>query len=146
MRYEAASAADYRAKGLPWNWPNFTPEEMASHQGKGPLVIESEFMDRLQNLRLAYGRPMILSSAYRTPEYNAQVSKSGRTGAHTERAVDVKVYGHQTFELIALAIGLGFTGIGVAQEPARPHAARFVHLDDIPPNHPHNPRPMFWSY
>jgi zinc D-Ala-D-Ala carboxypeptidase len=146
MRYEAASAADYRAKGLPWNWPNFTPEEMASHKGKGPLVIETEFMDRLQKLRLMYGRPMIINSAYRTPEYNDQVSGSGRTGAHTERAVDVRVYGTHAFELVAIAIGLGFTGIGFSQAPKTPHAQRFVHLDDIPAKHPHNPRPMIWSY
>ena len=48
--------------------------------------------------------------------------------------------GADAIELIALAAGLGFTGIGVQQKGG----SRFIHLDDVPADV--LPRPAIWSY
>lgn len=134
MRIEAKRAADVTA----WRWPDFQPSEFASGDD-GSIVVETEFLDRLQELRTRYGRPMALSSGYRTPAHNMKESTTGPKGPHTTgRAVDVKVAGGKNrFLLVALAIECGFTGIGVAKT--------FVHLDDITDN-PAIPRPAVWSY
>lgn len=120
-------------------WPNFTEAELSCH-GTGECKMNDEFMDRLQALRDAFGVPMRISSAYRSPAYNAQVSSTGTDGPHTTgRAVDVLISGPQAVRLVGLALGLGFTGIGVSQKG--PHEKRFVHLDDLETG-----RPTMWSY
>ena len=94
-------------------------------------------------LRERLGFPLIITSAYRSPEHNAAVG--GRTGsAHLAgRAVDVAVYGQEAHALVRWAMLLGFTGIGVSQRGER--EKRFVHLDDLPPS-PGTPRPWIWTY
>ena len=58
----------------------------------------------------------IVSSGYRCPEYNDQVSSSGLTGPHTTgRAVDVVCSG-DALKIMELAIKHGMTGIGVSQK------------------------------
>lgn len=122
-----------------WRWPNFSPAELASRD-TGRLEIETGFLDRLQELRSRYKRPMVITSGYRTPEENARKSTTGKTGPHTTgRAVDVKVTNAKDrYDLIALALDCGFTGIGVATS--------FIHLDDVPKGDPVIPRPAVWVY
>jgi len=123
-----------------WVWgPEFTPEEMACRDGSSKVV--NSFMNRLYALRTEYGRPMVITSAYRSPEYNATVSSTGHTGPHTTgRAVDVQVSGKNAYDLVRLALKHGFTGIGLKQKG--PHNERFVHLDDLT----EGPRPWIWTY
>ena len=125
-----------------WHWPNFTPVEIAC-RGTGKLLIVLEFMDKLQRLRERLSVPLVISSGYRTPEYNAEVSSTGLTGPHTTgRAVDIKVNGEPAWRLLSIAGDSGFHGIGVSQKGA--HASCFIHIDDVP-NETH-PRPWVWSY
>src|SRR6185312_8921618 len=99
-----------------WRWPNFTPEEMACH-GDGTLVVDEEFMDRLQALRTKLGFPLPISSGYRSPSYNSAVSHTGDDGPHTTgRAADIVIRGSSAVKLIAAALDLGFTGIGISQK------------------------------
>ena len=103
--------------------------------------MDQAFLVRLEQLRRAFGKPMRLSSAYRCPNYNARISKTGRDGPHTTgRAVDVLISGEDAYRLVQLALEHGFTGIGIAQRG--PHERRFIHLDDL-----EGPtRPWVWSY
>lgn len=141
MRSEFASAAE-----LPfnfWRWRHVDPAREWACKGTGKIVVETDFLDLFEKLRGMYGRPLIISSGYRSPEHNAAVSTTGDDGPHTTaQAVDIKIYGSHAFELVALAIGLGFTGVGVSQKGE--HAKRFVHLDTL--RAPAHPRPMLWSY
>lgn len=122
-------------------WPNFSEDELAC-KGDGTLSMNCAFMDRLQALRDAYGKPMIVTSGYRSPEYNATISKTGTDGPHTTgRAVDIAIRGREAYVLLSLAIELGFTGIGVSQKGE----ARFLHLDDLTAEEGF-PRPWIWSY
>ena len=124
------------------NWdlyPNFGEDEFrCKHSGQ--CVMVPEFMARLQRLRIAYGRPMTVTSGYRHPTHPIEAAKAA-PGAHsTGRAVDIAVQGADAVRLIALAIAEGFTGIGVQQKGS----GRFIHLDDLPSGA--FPRPTVWSY
>lgn len=126
-----------------WEWPNFSPGEFkCRHCGK--LVIAHDFVDRLQKIRSRLGKPLVVSSGYRCPEYNAQVSKTGRNGPHTTgHASDILIYGDEFLRLLVAARDFGMTGFGIAQ--TGPWASRFLHLDDLP-EAPGQPRPWAWGY
>ena len=135
------AASWQQAKG--WRWASFSPAEMAC-KGDGSLKIDEAFMDRLQALRDKLGFPLVVSSAYRTPAYNAKVSDSGPDGPHTTgHAVDLIANGPRAYAIVGAAAGLGFTGIGLSQKGDV--RARFVHLDDLPMSTT-LPRPWIWTY
>jgi len=123
------------------NWKHFTLGEFrCRHCGENK--IERDFIDKLDELRESCGFALVVTSGYRCPEHNANVSSTGLAGPHTTgRAVDFLVSREQALRLMALAIVQGFTGIGVNQKGA----GRFIHLDDLP-NAPGQPRPTCWSY
>jgi len=119
---------------------NFSDEELRCHCCDQNLMDE-EFLNRLQTVRNKFGAVMHLSSAYRCPVWNDQVSKSGRKGPHTTgHAVDVKVSGKNALRLINIALDCGMQGVGVKQHGE--YAGRFVHLDDLTDG----VRPHIWSY
>ena len=112
--------------------------------GRGQDDMDPEFMARLIGLRQAFGWALPVSSAFRCPDHNANVSATGRTGPHTTgRAVDIRIHGAAAYKLVELAYRFGITGIGVGQKG--PHDSRIIHLDDLGPS-PAGPRPWIWTY
>jgi len=103
----------------------------------------ADFMAKVERLREAWGKPMVVTSGARCPKWNAVVSKTGEAGPHTTgRAIDFAVDRGEAYRLLALAFSLGlFTGIGVNQKGG----GRFLHFDDLP-DAPGQPRPTLWSY
>ena len=125
-----------------WRWKNFKPSDMTCKE-TGEVKYDPVFMDRLQALRDQFGKPMSISSGYRSPKHPIEARKA-KPGSHASgRAVDVRVSGADALRLIELALGLGFTGIGVSQKAGKPV---FIHLDDLPPGNGIAPRPNIWSY
>lgn len=142
MRVTWASAAEI----LPgaWLWPHIDPAREWADSASGALVVETEFLSRLESLRADLGWPLIITSGYRTPAHNAAISTTGEDGPHTTgRAVDIKIHGSRALELIAAATDLGFTGFGLQQRG--PVGTRYVHLDDLPSTLT-RPRPWVWTY
>ena len=102
------------------------------------------FLEKLDVLRAAFGRPLALSSAYRCPAHNAAVSKTGERGPHTTgKAVDILAHGPDAVTLLRLASQQGFTGIGVSQRGFS--GSRFLHVDMLSASEGF-PRPNLWSY
>lgn len=101
----------------------------------------ADFMDRLEQLRLWYGRSMIVGSGFRCVEYNNVIGgKSG--GAHiVGKAVDVLIHSRNAWELVRLALQLGFPGIGIHQKGD--WNSRYIHLDWLQTD---TLRPRIWSY
>ena len=121
---------------------NFTREELAcKHCGKMEIPLAS--IKRLQRVRDRVGHFLKVSSAYRCPEHNNAVSKTGRTGPHTKAAFDVAVHSDEAYHVTQAALAEGFTGIGVNQKG--PLEQRFIHLDDLT-DEEEIPRPRVWSY
>ena len=101
--------------------------------------MSEETLARLQTVRNKFGRAMPVSSAYRCPKHNAEVSSTGKEGPHTTgQAVDVGISGARALKLISMALDCGFTGLGVKQHGE----TRYLHLDDLT----HGIRPHIWSY
>lgn len=124
---------------IKWSdYPNFSEAEFrCKHTGK--CEMQPDFMARLQQLRIQFGKPMIITSGYRDRSHPVEATKEA-PGVHcTGRACDVAVQGADALRLINLALGLGFTGIGVQQKGA----GRYIHLDDATSGFP---RPTIWSY
>ena len=123
-------------------WPNFSPRELAQRgagweEGRTPIIIEESALDKLQALRDMCGFALPVTSAYRSPVYNAKVSTTGLNGPHTTgRAFDIAVYGERASYVIEYGYKCGFTGLGVHQRGS--HSARFVHWDDL--------AKRIWSY
>ena len=124
-----------------WAWPNFRADEFRCRCGCGAARMRRETLHSLQVLRTALGKPLAVTSGYRCPAHNAAVSSTGRTGPHTTgQAVDIAAAFSFALDLAVTARRLGFTGIGLKQHG--PHAARFVHLDDLDGGS----RPTVWTY
>jgi len=116
-------------------------EFTCSHTGIEKM--NQSFIDRLNNLREAYGKPMTISSGYRDSTHPVEaMKKDPKGGAHVSgEAADILIERGNAFKLLSLAFLIGFTGIGVNQKGG----ARFLHLDTLE-NSPTRPRPTIWSY
>lgn len=116
---------------------NFSDNELkCQHCGAlNPHGAFTTFMERIQKLREAYGKPLRVTSGYRCPNHPIEAKKS-KGGWHTRAAIDLGVTGADAYEVLKLAFSMGFTGIGVSQRKGVP---RFIHLDD-------RPNPTVWSY
>ena len=122
---------------------HFRADELACrHCGALPEGEEyPAFLDALGLLRVAYNRPMRVSSGYRCPDHPTEAAKgNGALHAHTRGAVDVRVADAAAFDLLELAMALDWIGVGIQQNGER--SARYLHLDRVP-------RPsgrVVWSY
>lgn len=123
---------------MDWSkYPNFDETEFRCSE-TGECRMSADFMRRLQALRDEYGKPLTITSGYRSPNHSIEASKQ-QPGVHTRGlACDVGVSGHDAYEILKLALKHGFTGIGIKQKGS----GRFLHLDTFTGG----PRPNIWSY
>jgi hypothetical protein len=118
MRY-----SDYKmVPANTWRWPSFSPREIAC-KGTGSILINENALDKLQALRNRLGKPLILTSAYRSPEHNRRVG-GAKASKHLEGiAFDVRMENHDPHEFEAAARKIGFTGFGYYPKSG------FMHID-----------------
>ncbi|MCE8523487.1 DUF882 domain-containing protein [Ruegeria pomeroyi] len=116
-----------------WRWPNFSPAEIAC-RGTGKLLINEAALDRLQALRDRLGKPLIVRSAYRSPEHNKAVGGAKHSKHMEGAAFDIAMANHDPAAFEAAARAVGFLGFGfyprsgfihVDLGPARQWGARF---------------------
>lgn len=90
------------------------------HCGQGD--VDANALAKLQVIRDAYGKPMVITSAYRCPDHPSERIKS-EPGSHSKGvAFDVQCNnGFDRATLVSLAIEYGACGIGVDRN--------FVHID-----------------
>jgi zinc D-Ala-D-Ala carboxypeptidase len=94
-----------------WRWPNFSPAEIAC-RGTGKVVLNEAALDKLQALRDRLGKPLILRSAYRSPEHNRAVG-GAKASKHMEGgAFDIAMANHDPEAFEAAARAVGFQGFG----------------------------------
>jgi len=101
----------------------------------GKVDMDPEFLSMLDNLRVAFGGPLVLNSAFRCPTHNAFVGGVPNSAHTFGRAVDIRCNVGQTrFKLIGCIMALGFKRVGVAKG--------FIHVD----NDPYLPQRVMWMY
>ena len=91
----------------------FSEKELACKCDGCETKMDSEFMERLIELREHCGFPFKLTSAYRCDKHNTDVG--GYPGSYhvKGRAVDIQVYGENASKLLSLVRREGFRGIGI---------------------------------
>ncbi|HIG22922.1 MAG TPA: hypothetical protein EYG02_03715 [Henriciella marina] len=133
MLYPDPAAAN-RALSALWHWPHFTVRELSCRCGgrfcSGEYWHDAEFLDALEGLRARAGRPLVLTSGHRCAGWNAAVG-GAPLSRHKQIAADIQIAGHSRHQLLAAAIGAGFTGLGLARS--------FLHVD-------RRARPARWYY
>jgi len=113
-----------------WRWPSFSPREMASKR-EGELMVDEDAMDKLQALRAKLGRPVIITSAYRSRAHNKAVGGAAESLHMQGKAFDVRMDNHDPGEFEVAAREVGFTGFGYYPKQG------FMHID--------TGRPRFWG-
>lgn len=118
---------------------HFKPHEFDSPDvpGSAQKGMDEEFMRRMQMLRNLYRKPMRITSGYRTESYNTKIGGAASSMHLQGKAADILVAGAEAYELIGLALTVGFKGVGVSQKG--PWGSRFIHLDL-------RDKPTVWSY
>jgi zinc D-Ala-D-Ala carboxypeptidase len=113
-------------------YPNFSASEFRCKE-TGEIEMQANFLEKLQTLRYIYGRPMRITSGYRSPRHGIEAAKQS-PGYHSRgMAADIAVTGRDAHDLVFIAMRNGFNGIGIAKT--------FVHLD----TRPHDQRTI-WTY
>jgi hypothetical protein len=105
-----------------WRWKNFSPAEIAC-RGTGQLKLHPEALDKLQALRDRLGKPLIVRSAYRSPEHNRAVGGAPRSKHMDGTAFDIAMANHDPVVFEAAAREVGFLGFGFYPRSG------FIHID-----------------
>jgi len=105
-----------------WRWPNFSPAEIAC-RGTGKLLINAPALDKLQALRDRLAKPLIVRSAYRSPEHNRAVGGATRSKQMDGAAFDIAMANHDPVAFEAAAREVGFLGFGFYPRSG------FIHVD-----------------
>ena len=119
-------------------WSNFELKEFVCQCGCNEVKISSALIDIIQLARTHLGYPLQITSAYRCPTHNDNVSSTGLAGPHTTgMAVDILVENsRQRKEMIDFFTNK-VTGLGIAKT--------FLHIDIIQ-NEDLSHRPNCWLY
>lgn len=100
----------------------------------GKAQMDQEFLETLDFVRNALGFPFVITSGYRCPDYNNQISSTGSDGPHTTgKAADIALSYANARAAIDLFV-YEFNGIGLKQHGT----GRFIHVDQL--------EPRIWTY
>lgn len=103
--------------------PNFNEREFAC-KGTSLVYVVSELVEKLQQLRNELGgRPITITSGYRTPEHNRRVGGATNSLHMMGLAADIVVSGVSPAKVAQAAEKIGFGGIGIYAKQG------FTHVD-----------------
>jgi zinc D-Ala-D-Ala carboxypeptidase len=98
--------------------------------------MDIELMAMLEEAREKAGIPIVITSSYRTPEYNAKIGGKPNSAHLRGRAVDIAIYdGNQRYIIVKALLEAGFQRIGIGKT--------FLHADIDTQN---LPAPVVWTY
>lgn len=102
---------------------NFKVREFACKDGSDPIFIDSELVNILQKVRNHFGKPVTITSAYRTPPHNSKEGGTTYSQHLYGKAADIKVQGIAPKKVAEYAETLlkNYGGIGIYSS--------FTHID-----------------
>ena len=102
---------------------NFRLSEFACADRSDTVLVSDELVAILQKVREHFGKPVIITSAYRTPSHNKKVGGTSGSRHLTGEAADFVINGISPAKIGYYLEGLSASGIGV-------YVSRgFVHVD-----------------
>jgi uncharacterized protein YcbK (DUF882 family) len=72
---------------------NFKVHEFACKDGSDPIFIDTELVIVLQKIRTHFGKPVTITSAYRTPPHNSREGGTTYSQHLYGKAADIKISG-----------------------------------------------------
>ena len=109
---------------------NFTVQEFACKDGTDPVFVDTELVQVLQSIREHFGKPLIITSAYRTAAHNKAVGGAAYSQHCYGRAADIRVQGVSVETLAAYAETLLPDTGGIGRYPVKTgRPAGWVHVD-----------------
>lgn len=107
------------------NYPNFSFNELKCKY-TGECNMHPDMMEVLQSIRSEHGKPIFISSGFRSVKHPVEQEKS-KPGEHTlGMAADILCHGDKALEIIRLAQKYNVKRIGIHQKGNA--NSRFIHL------------------
>ena len=109
---------------------NFAVKEFACRDGSDPVFIDSDLVDLLQKIREHFGKPVILTSGYRTAAHNARVGGVKFSQHLYGKAADIQVEDTAVEDVATYAESLLPDRGGVGRYQVKSGRAKgWVHVD-----------------
>ena len=90
---------------------NFKVKEFACKDGSDVIIIHEDFVQKLQQIRNHFGRPLNINSAYRTRSHNKKEGGSSNSYHIKGRAFDLAIKGITPNDMAKYAQSIGINGI-----------------------------------
>lgn len=104
---------------------HFKVREFACGDGSDAVLVAPRLVMVLETIRSHFAAPVVIHSAYRTPQYNAKVNGAAHSQHCYGMAADISIKGHAPAEVAAYARQLmpDWGGVGVYAKKG------FTHID-----------------
>ena len=102
---------------------NFKVSEFACKDGSDKIIVDTELVKLLQKIREHFNRPLLITSAYRTKEYNKKVGGAANSYHTKGSAADITVSGISNRDVAKYAATI-CKGVGFYN-----YSGGFVHVD-----------------
>ena len=113
--------------------PNFTAHEFRCRDGSDVVMIDESLVVLLQCIREHFGKPITITSGYRTGTHNTAVGGSRSSQHLLGKAADIQVAGVSVEDVAAYAESLMPAWGGVGRYPVKAGRAKgWVHVDTRP--------------
>ena len=113
--------------------PNFTVYEFRCRDGSDVVMIDESLVVLLQCIREHFGKPITITSGYRTGTHNTAVGGSRSSQHLLGKAADIQVAGVSVEDVVAYAESLMPAWGGVGRYPVKAGRAKgWVHVDTRP--------------
>ena len=110
---------------------HFNVREFRCRDGSDPIFVDTELVEILEKIRTHFGKPVAITSAFRTAAHNATVAKAAKYSQHLYgKAADIQVQGISVETVYAYADKLlGNAGGCGIYPPGLGRANGWVHVD-----------------
>ena len=110
--------------------PDFKVRELRCRDGSDTVMVDEALTVVLQCIREHFGKPVTITSGYRTAAHNAAVGGAKSSQHLLGRAADIRVQGVSVEDVAAYAESLMPDWGGVGRYPVKAgRAAGWVHVD-----------------